>query len=107
MAKVIPFPRKFEPNDYALETKTCKRFKVTGKSLLQLGIWMMWIPVVVVWPFVKWFFALDVLFQFFRMMHFWDKSGTYAGWMFVAHFAIFCAITYFVRFYQPQAVRKF
>lgn len=69
-------------------------------------VWFLWFVVSAVWPVLRWFIALDVVFQGFRMAWYWDAPGVYAGWAFVAHFALFVALTCFVVSYNPRAAKS-
>ena len=68
-------------------------------------VWVLWFVVSSVWPVLRWVMALDVAFQGGRMAWYWDTPGVYAGWVFLAHFALFVGVTYFVMFYNPRAVK--
>ncbi|RYI35295.1 MAG: hypothetical protein EON48_01120 [Acetobacteraceae bacterium] len=52
--------------------------------------------VAVLWPLLKWILAIDVTWQFVRMLYFWHTPGVYAGWTFLAHFAVLVALTCFL-----------
>jgi hypothetical protein len=43
-------------------------------------------------------------FQFVRMLYHWNTPGVYAGWSFLAYFAVLTAITYFVSIYKPKGL---
>ena len=57
--------------------------------------------VALLWPVLKWVLAIDVTWQFVRMLYFWNTPGTYAGFAFLLHFSAFSALIYFVAVYRP------
>lgn len=71
-----------------------------GASIVK-GIWVF---TVLVWPILKWIVSIDCVFQFVRMMYFWDTPGVYVGWTFLLHFAGLTALTYFVSIYKPKGL---
>ena len=60
------------------------------------------IAVALLWPVLKWILAIDVTWQFARILYFWNAPGTYAGFAFLLHFSAFSALTYFVAVYRPR-----
>ena len=38
------------------------------------------------------------------MLYHWNTPGVYAGWSFLAYFAVLTAITYFVSIYKPKGL---
>ncbi|MFY1070592.1 KleE stable inheritance protein [Pseudomonas juntendi] len=70
------------------------------------AVWVLWFVVSAVWPVLRWFIALDVVFQGVRMAWYWEAPGVYAGWAFLAHFTLFVALTYFVVSYNPRAAKS-
>ncbi|HUD34561.1 MAG TPA: KleE stable inheritance protein, partial [Variovorax sp.] len=44
--------------------------------------------VALVWPLLKWVVAIDVTWQFARMLYFWQTPGVHAGWVFLGHFSV-------------------
>ena len=64
------------------------------------------ITVALLWPLLKWVLAIDVTWQFARMLYFWQTPSVYAGWTFLGHFAVLAALTYFVAMRRsPGAAR--
>lgn len=61
-----------------------------------------WIGFVLLWPFLKWVVSIDVFIQFILMFARWDTAGSYAGWNFLAHFAVLVACNYYVGVYRPK-----
>lgn len=58
--------------------------------------------VALLWPLLKWVLAIDVTWQFVRMLYYWNSPGTYAGFVFLLHFSALTALTYFVGVYRPK-----
>lgn len=65
----------------------------------------LWFVVALVWPFLRWVVALDVVFQGLVMVWHWDTPGSHAGWTFALHFAVLVALTFFVSVFKPQGVK--
>lgn len=63
-----------------------------------------WVLMVLVWPVLKWVISLDCVYQLVRAIYYWDTPGVYAGWTFMAHFAVFVVLTYFVSVYKPKSL---
>jgi hypothetical protein len=63
-----------------------------------------WVATVLVWPILKWVLSIATFFQFVRMLYHWNTPGVYAGWSFLAYFAVLTAITYFVSIYKPKGL---
>ena len=64
------------------------------------------LTVALLWPLLKWVLAIDVTWQFARMLYFWQTPSVYAGWTFLCHFAVLAALTYFVAMRRsPGAAR--
>ena len=59
------------------------------------------IVVALLWPLLKWVLALDATWQFARMLYFWPTPGVHAGWVFLGHFAVLVALTWFVAVRRP------
>ena len=47
--------------------------------------------------------ACDVLFQLLRALGLWDTPGIHAGFALLLHFAVFCYLTWFVAYGDPDA----
>ena len=54
-----------------------------------------WVATVLVWLIPR-VLSIATFFQFVRMLYHWNTPGVYAGWSFLAYFAVLTAITYFV-----------
>ena len=59
------------------------------------------IVVALVWPLLKWVLALDATWQFARMLYFWQTPGVHTGWVFLGHFSVLVAVTWFVGVRRP------
>ena len=64
------------------------------------------ITVALLWPLLKWVLAIDVTWQFARMLYFWQTPGFYTGWTFLGHFAVLAALTYFVAVRRPSGASR-
>lgn len=107
MTNIIKFPHKANasakivPEPPVLETPApaAPRF-----SLLEAVVEAVWVVVVLVWPLLKWIIAIDVVFHLGRMLYRWKTPNDFAGWTFLAHFAVLVAFTYFVSVYKPKGI---
>ena len=66
---------------------------------------ILWLIVVLCWPALRFIMACDVLFQLLRTLVLWDTPGTRAGLALLLHFAVFCYLTWFVAYGDPDAPR--
>lgn len=75
------------------------------KKLLSGVVTALWFVLALVWPVLRWVIALDIVFRGAAMVWHWDTPGTYAGWTFAAHFAVFVVLTFFVSVFKPKGVK--
>ncbi|WP_017169813.1 KleE stable inheritance protein [Xanthomonas phaseoli] len=101
MSKIIKFPAMAEP---PREAKPAPVLTPKGSGILAGIVKAVWIVTVLVWPFLRWIVALDVTFQFVRMLWHWHTPGVHAGWTFLLHFAVLTALTYFVSLFKPKGI---
>ncbi|CAE6823575.1 hypothetical protein R69658_05962 [Paraburkholderia aspalathi] len=104
MTKIIKFPGMVEPTVEARPAAKTAPTAFKGKGFLDGVVKTLWVMTVLVWPLLRWVAALDVVFQFARMLWKWDTPGAYAGWTFLLHFAVLTALTYFVTLYKPKGL---
>ena len=103
MSKIIKFSTMAEPPPKAQAAPAPKA--QSGGALAGI-VKAVWVVTVLVWPILRWIVALDVVFQFVRMLWYWHTPGTHAGWLFLLHFGVLTALTYFVSLYklkEPQS----
>lgn len=103
-AKVYKFPDigKDTKPEAAVTSDSRNRFAALAAIALPRIVYVVWITIVIIWPFLKWIIALDVLYQFCRALYFWSTPGMLAGWYALFHSGVFIAVTYFVEFYGPR-----
>ena len=100
---VFKFPSgESAPKDQAPQERATP---APGKKAASGFIGFVWFVVALVWPVLRWVLAIDVAFQFLRMVWNWDTPGTHAGWTFVAHFIVLIVLTYFVSVFKPRGVK--
>ena len=58
--------------------------------------------VALLWPFLRWVLAIDVTWQFARMVYFWRAPDVYAGWTFLCHFGVLLVLTCFIIARYPR-----
>jgi ABC-type Na+ efflux pump permease subunit len=73
-----------------------------ARALGGLVIRALWICTVILWPLLRWVIALDCVVQLIKTMYHWNTPGSYAGIVFILHFLVFSALTYFVSAYRPK-----
>lgn len=94
MSNVLPF-RKPIPKKHLVVVK--KSWHPSG-GLLRGLIKFVWVISVIIWPVVKWFIVLDLLFAFLKMVFNTEPAST---WYFMAHALVAISIYWFVRLYNP------
>nr|ADD63324.1 KleE stable inheritance protein [uncultured bacterium pAKD4]AFU76024.1 KleE stable inheritance protein [Burkholderia cepacia] len=107
MTNIIKFPGKAEaPAEVAPEPAAQEKPAPAAprRGLFAPVVKAVWVVVVLVWPLLKWIVSIDVFFQFIRMVYHWNTPGVFAGWTFLAHFAVLVALTYFVSIYKPKGI---
>lgn len=77
---------------------------VLKKSFVDGLLRGLWVLTVLVWPVLKWIVSLDVLGRLVMAFYHWDTPGSYAGWTFFMHFAVFVALTFYVSVYKPKGM---
>jgi hypothetical protein len=75
---------------------------LNARALCSLTIRALWICTVIFWPLLRWVIALDCVVQLIKAMFHWDTPGSYAGIVFILHFLVFSALTYFVSAFRPK-----
>ncbi len=110
MSKIIQFPKTTNratgvtPLAPPVGVHTNPAITARGNTALTGITWLVWVTVSLFWPVIKWVLSIDVVFQFIRMVYYWDSSGIHAGWAFMLHFTMLTALTYFVSFYKPNGL---
>lgn len=95
MAKIIKFPRASDPpNSKTANQANLFNARIGGASRGVVNT--LWTVLVLVWPILRWIIGIDVFIQGLRMWWHWHTPGTHAGITFLIHFAVLCALTYFV-----------
>jgi hypothetical protein len=94
MAKIIKFPYVASPAEKMSNTKERKLWRVVCSGLIK----SVWLFTALIWPFFKWIIAFDVVFQFIRMIYYWDTPGVYAGWTFLMHFTVLIILILFISY---------
>ena len=95
MTNIIKFPGKAEaPAEVAPEPAAQEKPAPAAprRGLFAPVVKAVWVVVVLVWPLLKWIVSIDVFFQFIRMVYHWNTPGVFAGWTFLAHFAVLVAL---------------
>ena len=77
----------------------------TTKKAFSGVVKTLWFVVALIWPFLRWLLALDVVFQGLVMIWHWDTPSSHAGWTFFLHFAALVALTFFVSVFEPKGVK--
>ena len=97
MSNIIKFPKEIEqpaaPAPVEPAAASAAPNKAPGAGLLAGLVKFVWVATVLVWPILKWVLSIATFFQFVRMLYHWNTPGVYAGWSFLAYFAVLTAIT--------------
>lgn len=100
MTKIIKLPAP-KIGTAAPQLKIAGSGDGAGSSALVKGIYVVFM---LLWPLLRYVVILDCVFQLFRMLWFWNTPGTYAGFKFMLHFAVFVWLTWIVAFYRPKGL---
>jgi hypothetical protein len=108
-AIILNFPR--QPKAVAREKQPCASVKSSPPRSLARGAGVgaavlkgVWVLTVLAWMPLKWVLSLNCVYHLGRMIYYWHTPGMHAGVTFTTHFAVFCALTYFVSCYQPKGL---
>lgn len=102
MAKLIKFPINTPPAPTAAIHDASRKGIIVRVAQ---GFWQfIWVVFVLVWPLLKWPFAIYVFFRLVQMFYYWNVPTVHATWLFLAHFAVFVLCTYFVSAYKPKGL---
>lgn len=97
MSNVIKFPKVVRPATPAPVVAVPPAAK-NARSPVAIAQ----IVIALLWPILRWVMALDVTWQLFKVMYYWNTPGEFAGLRFLAHFAVFVGLWYFVACYRPK-----
>ncbi|SEO18959.1 hypothetical protein SAMN05216404_11352 [Nitrosospira multiformis] len=67
-----------------------------GSKVVSRFVSILWFLVAFFWPVLRWLLAIDVTFQFFRMLIGFSRSGLYFDWSFFLHFLLYTCMICFV-----------
>jgi hypothetical protein len=95
MGKVIRFPNALPIFNKPIPVKTKNLSLGGGTKIFLMMLKFVWALHVLLWPFSKWVLALDVVFQFSRMLYYFEDRGFAAGTDFGVHFVALVVLTYF------------
>jgi hypothetical protein len=68
----------------------------TGNRVVSQFIGILWFLVALFWPVLRWLLAIDVTFQFFRMLIGFSRFGLYFDGFFFLHFLFYTGMICFV-----------
>jgi len=77
----------------------------TWSPIVDTIIAIVWGITALSWIVLRFIIPVVVFWQFLRMIWFWDTPGVHAGWQFLAYFAGYTALYYFVAVYRPKSMR--
>ena len=111
-AKIYPFPRldrvgaiRINSSWSALNTRNGSRqaHKTTGwKKIAHWPIGLAWLLVGMLWPFLNWIGAMDVLFQCLRALYYSNTPSIHATLQAGVHTACYLLLSAFVYLYRPN-----
>lgn len=99
MTNVIPFPAR-KIIRLAVPPPLATPPNVEENRLGKI-IGVVWVITTLLWTVARFVIPVVVFWQFLRMIWLWDTPGSHAGWTFLAYFAGYSALYYFVAFYRP------
>jgi hypothetical protein len=65
-------------------------------------IYKIQLGVALLWPLLRWVLAIDVTWQFARMLYLWQTPGSHAGWTFLGHFGVLVTLTCMLALRRPR-----
>ncbi|MDD5112915.1 MAG: KleE stable inheritance protein [Methylobacter sp.] len=106
MAKIINFPKQTRvhpvvESDFVLpspKSKSHRKKPMVGSIFIKV----VWVLVVLLLPLLELIIGLDCVFQFFRMLYYWNTEGVHAGVTFSLHFFSYAALFCFIAVYDPK-----
>jgi len=109
MTNIVKFPKEHRNRPQPAEPALPKPEKVKAKQVKSGGILNalskgIWVLTAICWPVLKWVLSLDCVYQLVRMIYHWDTPGAHAGWNFLLHFSVLCAVTYYVSVHKPKGL---
>jgi hypothetical protein len=84
MGKIINFPKHAkvaQAVESSLKLPKAKKRNI-GSTLIKI----VWVLTVLLFPLLELILLLDCVFQFFRMLYYWNTKEVHAGLIFVLHF---------------------
>ena len=84
MGKIINFPKHAkvaQAVESSLMLPKAKKRNI-GSTLIKI----VWVLTVLLFPLLELILLLDCVFQFFRMLYYWNTKEVHAGLIFVLHF---------------------
>ena len=102
MAKIINFPKHAKvalavESSVMLPLPKAKKRNI-GSTLIKI----VWVLTVLLFPLLELILLIDCVFQFFRMLYYWNTNGVHAGVTFGLHFIGYAALICFVALYKPK-----
>lgn len=104
MTKVIKFPAPKISRDVPESPQPKVVDKGDGSQQSSALVKGIYVVLMLLWPLLRYVVILDCVFQFFRMLWFWNTPGTVAGFKFMLHFSFLVWCTWMVAFYQPKGL---
>lgn len=103
MSNIYKFPatEQIDKNTTPISNVLAKKQNSFVDSIVKI----IWLFTVICWPVARWILAIDVAFQFSRMLWHWNTQGTYAGWTFLIHFSVLVVLTFFVNNFKPKKMK--
>jgi len=111
-AKIVQFPQMgrdathfIDPSGKALNARkgSQQAFKITAwKMILHGSIGLVWLLVGLLWPFINWIGALDVLLQWLRVFYYSNTPANHATLQAGIHTTCYLLLSVFVYLYRPK-----
>jgi len=97
------------PNQEKGAAKSDATVRKPENSSAESGFVMwVWVCVVLIWRPLSWIISFDCMIQFIKMIYYWNTPNTthavQASLIFLLHFAVLTALTYFVSVYKPKGI---
>jgi hypothetical protein len=86
LAKIINFPNHAKVAQAVESSLMLPLPKAKKRNIGSTLIKIVWVLTVLLFPLLELILLLDCVFQFFRMLYYWNTKEVHAGLIFVLHF---------------------
>jgi len=104
MGKIINFPKHAKVAQAVESSLKLPLPKAKKRNIGSTLIKIVWVLTVLLFPLLELILLIDCVFQFFRMLYYWNTKEVHAGLIFVLHFFGLTALICFVALYKTKGM---